>query len=68
MLDFIMRSLIPLRFQGINYIIFLDHFALIVPTKEEGEPGDPDYIIPIQDEQAWKIASGVDQISFYVLP
>jgi hypothetical protein len=54
---------------GFNFLLYynLDHFALIVPLKDECETNDNSYIIPIADEQAFEIASGVDQFSFYVL-
>ena len=69
MLDFNLAILNSFKVSGYRFILYhyLDHFALIAPMKEECEPNDSAYIIPIQDEQAFEMASGVDQISFYVL-
>jgi hypothetical protein len=70
MKDFNDSILHSLMLSGYRYLLYydLDHFALIVPLEREYETDEEGYIIPIQDEQAFEMASGVDQISFYVLP
>lgn len=54
---------------GFNFLLFyhLEHFALIVPLRDECETNESSYVIPINDEQAYEMASGVDEFSFYVL-
>lgn len=69
MLDFNSTILNSFKVSGYKFILYhsLDHFALIAPLKEECPTGESAYIIPILDEQASEMASGVDQFSFYVL-
>ena len=70
MQDFNDSTLRSFMLTGYKYLLYydLDHFALVVPLEKEYETNEQGYIIPIQDEQAFEMASGVDQISFYVLP
>ena len=70
MVDFSYAILDSFKVSGYKFILYyqLDHFALIVPMREECEPSESAYVIPIQDEQALEMASGVDQFYFYVLP
>jgi hypothetical protein len=45
----------------------LEHFAILTPCMEEGEAGENVYVIPINDEQAYEMAGGLTEFSFYVL-
>ena len=49
------------------YTITSTTFAIIVPCNEELETCDNSYVSPIEDEQVYEIADGVDEFSFYVL-
>ena len=56
-------------FAGYKYILYhtFDHFAILVPIKEELSTGESSYMLPIEDEQVYEMAHGVDDFSFYVL-
>lgn len=69
MMDFNDTLLYSFLLSGYKYILYynLDHFAIVVPCNEELETGDNSYMLPIEDEQVYEIAYGVDKFSFYVL-
>lgn len=53
---------------GYKYILYynLDHFAILAPCDREIETGDNAYLLPINDEQVFEMANGVEDFSFYV--
>ena len=69
MIDFNHTHLCSFMASGYKYILYygLDHFAIVVPCNEEIPTGDNSYILPIDDEQVFEMARGVDEFSFYVL-
>lgn len=44
----------------------MEHFGLISPIFEEVKTGEGSYVIPIDDRQAFEMAGGVDDFSFYI--
>lgn len=70
MIDFNYNTLHAFKTSGYRFLLYycLDHFALIVPLREEFPMEGEGYIIPIHDEQVNEMAFGVDEFSFYVLP
>ena len=69
MIDFNDTLLYSFLLSGYKYILYynLEHFAIIVPCNGELETGDNSYVLPIEDEQVYEMADGVDEFSFYVL-
>jgi hypothetical protein len=69
MIDFNDTLLCSFLLSGYKYILYyhLDHFAVIVPCNEKLETGENSYVLPIEDEQVYEMADGVDEFSFYVL-
>jgi hypothetical protein len=69
MMDFNDTLLYSFLLSGYKYIWYynLDHFAIIVPCNEVLQTGDSSYMLPIEDEQVYEMAYGVDEFSFYVL-
>ena len=69
MMDFNDTLLYSFLLSGYKYILYynLEHFAIVVPCNEELETGDDSYMLPIEDEQVYEMAYGVDKFSFYVL-
>ena len=56
---------------GYMFLLYrcMDHFAFITPMHEEAATDDDEsYSIPIMDPQAFEMASGVEEFSFYVFP
>lgn len=54
---------------GFKYILYhnLDHFAIVVPCNKEIQVDEDSYLLPIEDEQVYEMANGVEEFSFYVL-
>ena len=69
MMDFNDTLLYSFLLSGYKYILYynLEHFAIVVPCNEELETSDDSYMLPIEDEQVYEMAYGVDKFSFYVL-
>lgn len=69
MTDFNDTVLCSFLLSGYKYILYynLDHFAIIVPSHQELEPNDNSFMLPINDEQVYEMANGVDEFSCYVL-
>jgi len=69
MTDFNVPILTSFMISGYKFILYhsFGHFAIIRPCRDEVEAGDNSYIIPIQDEEVYDMACGVDEFSFYVL-
>jgi hypothetical protein len=58
-----------LQLIGYRYHLYhgMGNFALLVPLNEEIDNGHDSYTISIYDEQAYEMAGGVFNFSFYVL-
>ncbi|HEY5824221.1 MAG TPA: hypothetical protein VIT44_07650 [Cyclobacteriaceae bacterium] len=54
---------------GYKFLLYhnMEHFALITPLMEVVPTNESTYTIPIDDDQAYEMAMGVNEFYFYVL-
>ena len=64
------QLLTKLQHNGYRYLLYhgMGNFALLVPLDEDVDNNHESYTISIYDEQAYEMAGGVINFSFYVLP
>ena len=69
MTDFNFVILSSYMLSGYKFMAYhrFEHFAIVAPCLAESEVGENAYIIPINDEQVFEMANGINEFSFYVL-
>lgn len=66
--EFSLAILERLTAKGYRFLLYhnMEHFGLISPIFEEIQTGEGSYVIPIDDQQTFEMAGGVDGFSFYI--
>ena len=68
MTDFNLTILTSFLLSGYRFMSYqsFDNFAFVAPCLDDAQVSEPIYIIPINDEQVFEMAKGVNEFSFYV--